>query len=167
MHRLILCALAFVVCLFLTLDADATVDPCTVEAGDVVCPQERYQLLRDKARGFQVICDAVEVGTLSVALPTRLQAVCQSAGITSTIWARARKWQAQRDAAQLEKQRADRCEGSLAHSEEMAARCEGERDAARAHARRWKVVSIVGWSVAALVGAGWGCQVAKWCPVGE
>ncbi|MFB6374102.1 MAG: hypothetical protein ABEN55_13540 [Bradymonadaceae bacterium] len=153
MGRLTLATLAFISALFWTTGASAQVDPCTADSGDVICPKERYQLLRDKARVGQLLCEALDTGSLSATLPTRLQAVCESADLTSRIWADAQTKEKHAAAAREAQRKANRFRGQLVEVRTVADRYERQRDKARGKVRVWKIVAG-GTTVAAVVSTG-------------
>lgn len=159
--------IALVIALFVSYvpDAVSQVGPCepSDDGSEVHCPKERFQLFRDKGRVGSILCQALDTGTLSVTLPTDLQGVCESADLTSRIWARAETWREHRDAAQEERRRADICEGSLKHCEAAADRYERQRDVARRRARVWRVVAYISGGMAIVsTGAVVGDRVGWW-----
>jgi hypothetical protein len=169
MHRLTLATLAFVICFFFTLGADAQIEPCEAEGGDVTCPKGRYQLLRDKTRVGELLCQALDNGSLSATLPTDLQAVCESADLTSRIWAKAQTWQEHRDAAQEAQRAANVREGRIVELERsqdnLLLRVEEiAEDLAveRSRKKRWRLVAVSAGGLAALSGVALTGDIAGW-----
>lgn len=127
---------------------------------EITCGVERYRLLRDKSRVGQLVCEALETGMLDQTLPSELLAVCESASLTSRVWAQAETMQEHRAAAREAQRAANTAEGALGEARRQVARLEsrvevlaGERAAAERATRVWKIIGgvAVGWAVGATV----------------
>jgi hypothetical protein len=157
MRRLVAGAIAFFAAYHEPSPALAQVANCTSEGGDVTCPAERYQLLRDKARVGQLFCESLDTGTLPHTLPSELEAVCESASLTSRIWAKAQTMQEHRKAAREAQREANRAKGRVtelqASNDRMLVRIErlaGDRREARQGWDRWWAVGLSAVGVASL-----------------
>jgi hypothetical protein len=146
MTRLIVTLYTLALLAFWPLAASAeSPDDCTASTDDVTCPAERFKLLRDKARVGQLLCEALEVDTLDVALPADLQAVCESASLTSRIWAQAQTWREQDAAADEAQREANRKAGQIDELRGRVRELEGIRQrVGRVESQRntWRVIAV-------------------------
>jgi len=127
---------------------------CETTNGGITCPASRYQLLRDKARVGELLCEALETGSLEVALPTRLQAVCESASETSRIWANAQTKIEHAKAAREAQRQANRRAGKIAELRRTVGEQRRRLEARSGQIARWRIIAVSAGGIAALLG-GW------------
>jgi len=170
-YRVFWMSIAFIFGLFWSVGASAQVGECepTDDGDAVVCPTERFQLYRDKGRVGQILCEALDTGRLSATLPSRLQAVCESADLTSRIWAKAQTWQEHRDAAQEAQRAANVAKGQLSESRrarsqqiERIKRLGEELAVARERKKRWRIVAVSAGGIAAISSVVLTGDIAGW-----
>lgn len=134
-------------------------EPDWCKEGYLCIDDQTAQKVRDKARGFSLLCSELNPPT---SLPEGLATLCEYPGQASRIWARAEKArQAQATADEMQR-KANLREGRVQELRKLNGRLvvkvgkmAGERDVARQSLQTWRIVGLSAGGLAALSTVVW------------
>lgn len=145
--------------------AEAQAECRAENSGEVTCPKERWVVLRDKARGYEVLCGELDPSEL----PSCLAEVCEDPGATSRVWVQAERYRKAQETADELQRKLNVKEGRVVELEGRVGRLEEELGAKsqevgrlRGEVRLWRVVGLSAGGLAALSTVVWVGDVQGW-----
>lgn len=156
MHRYSLAVVVFIACVAAPCALHAECE--LVDDGEAIrCDAGDAQVLRDKARAFQLFCEQLPSDVFATHLSSEVAALCEDVGRTSTIYADAKTKRRHAESADRAQREANQCKGALGECRSDANKARKARREAEREAVKWKTLAgiLTGISVGlAIVVAG-------------